>query len=507
MEAGWMMISLGHWFGLFGLSVAAALCALWVSARLSVRSRTAQREDPLWKNASHLLFDEDRLLDHDISDEPVIDSLTSWQDISPWLQQWFGPLPDSLASVSDDLPTEFVSNPTGFLLRICRAGRLSRITLTGERPPSPAALLSMRKGVQTDQAPATGLDCSPDPVWCVGPSGQVLWRNAACAGLEDGAGALPDIEMSDATLDPRPEKRISIVDPNGGDLRWFKVRTHEEDTRLTHFATDITEVIKAETTQRDFVQTLTKTFANLTIGLAIFDRNRQLALFNPALFDLTHLPASFLSARPDLMNFFDQLRERQVMPEPRNYAEWRVQICDVVAQAKEGVYQDLWTVPNGLTYRVTGQPHPDGAIAFLFEDVSAEISLTRRFRAEIDLRQSVTDAIDEAIAVFSQGKVMVFCNQPFADMLGSDPDISFADMELNDLLAALKARFGTGEDVQALESRLISGRMQGPFSCVLGQSPADRITCRIKPLSGGAAMLLLSPKAPAISTPAIRAIV
>jgi PAS domain-containing protein len=56
---------------------------------------------------------------------------------------------------------------------------------------------------------------------------------------------------------------------------------------------DVTEIVRAQQAQKNFVQTLTKTFATLSIGLAIFDRNRQLMLFNPALIDLTALPPIF----------------------------------------------------------------------------------------------------------------------------------------------------------------------------------------------------------------------
>lgn len=71
------------------------------------------------------------------------------------------------------------------------------------------------------------------------------------------------------------------------------------DITIYH-AVDVNAVVKSEIAQRNFVQTLAKTFAQLSIGLAIFDRNGQLALFNPALIDLTELPAEFLSGRPTL---------------------------------------------------------------------------------------------------------------------------------------------------------------------------------------------------------------
>jgi PAS domain-containing protein len=70
---------------------------------------------------------------------------------------------------------------------------------------------------------------------------------------------------------------------------------------------DITEIVRAQQAQKNFVQTLTKTFVTLSIGLAIFDRNRQLMLFNPALIDLTALTADFLSTRPNLLTAFDKL--------------------------------------------------------------------------------------------------------------------------------------------------------------------------------------------------------
>ena len=108
---------------------------------------------------------------------------------------------------------------------------------------------------------------------------------------------------------------------------------------------DVTEIVRAQQAQKNFVQTLTKTFATLSIGLAIFDRNRQLMLFNPALIDLTTLPADFLSARPNLLTVFDKLRDNQIMPEPKNYATWRERLAILVAAVTEGTYTEIWIYP------------------------------------------------------------------------------------------------------------------------------------------------------------------
>ena len=122
------------------------------------------------------------------------------------------------------------------------------------------------------------------------------------------------------------------------------------------------------------------------------------------------------------------------MPEPKNYNSWRQQIADLVAAAADGRYSETWTLDSGRTYRVNGRPHPDGAIAFLIEDISAEVSLTRRFRAELELSQSVLDTLESAVAVFSSTGVLTVSNAAYRMMWSVDPDSSFAEVTIIDCL-------------------------------------------------------------------------
>ena len=217
---------------------------------------------------------------------------------------------------------------------------------------------------------------------------------------------------------------------------------------------------------------MSKTFADLTTGLVVFDRAKMLAVFNPALTDLTGLPPEFLSARPSLFGFFDALRDRMVMPEPKNYASWRSQITDMVKSAAGGLYHEVWTLPSGQTYRVTGRPHPDGAVAFLFEDISLEVSTTRRHRLQMDLRQSVIDRLQEGIAVLAQDGHLLFCNSAFGEMLGIDPDTSFAEMGLHDVIAACAARYPDPGLWPEVEDRIATRRLVARSSLPVPMRPA-----------------------------------
>ena len=88
------------------------------------------------------------------------------------------------------------------------------------------------------------------------------------------------------------------------------------------------------------------------------------------------------------------------MPEPRNSSAWRQQLKELISRSNEGAYCATWTLPNGLTYRVRGRPHPNGALAFLFENISAEISLTRKFRAKLDGLDTIIQNLEPALIVF-----------------------------------------------------------------------------------------------------------
>ena len=67
------------------------------------------------------------------------------------------------------------------------------------------------------------------------------------------------------------------------------------------------------------IQTLSATFAQLMVGIAVFDKNNELSLFNPALSQHLGLRPEWLLQQPNLLSFMDRLRDTQVLPEPKDY--------------------------------------------------------------------------------------------------------------------------------------------------------------------------------------------
>jgi len=481
------------WAGLALVCTVSALAAIWVSDRFFSGSARSTHRPALHRDDLVFLLQNDTVVDHNLPRDHLDEDLETWSALREWLGPRFVDLPRSLEPSDGQAVQKIYASTAGDdgELRIETQADRTRVSLIEGDRFTPAGqhelLQSKRKSDHLDQL----LRASPFPAWETTDQGHVSWSNAAAEDLERRIGKPLSQAMTPLDLAPGDVRtaRVHLKVGDHDDGHWFEVTSDATRTGVIHHANDITEVVNAEKARRNFVQTLTKTFASLTIGLAVFDRNRQLALFNPALIDLTSLPADFLSARPDMMGFFDALRDRKMMPEPKDFASFRTRINDMVSKAKDGFYEETWPLPSDLTYRVAGRPHPDGAVAFLFEDISAEISLARRFRLQLDLRQSTLDQLDTAIAVVRGDHILAFCNTAFSRMWGIDPDSSFADITVHDLRRVCESvhqdpAFWTRVE-DALTSRS-AGPLQTDDTFLIN---GDHVRCQVLPLALGASMI------------------
>jgi PAS domain-containing protein len=279
------------------------------------------------------------------------------------------------------------------------------------------------------------LDRAPIMIWTLAPDGTVTWANAsyrdrfAPAEPERIDHRPPNVFahlLEEVPLTPRDgcesRRRVKIADPLGGDPHWFEISQLPLPSGETlTYAIGVNELVAAEASLRRFVETLTETFAHLPIGLAVFDKNRRLGLFNPALSDLVKIDAVWLAGRPSLRDFLERLRETRQMPEQKDFAAFRRMLTTLEEGARDGTYEENWQLPSGKIFRVTGRPHPQGALAFLFEDISTAIQLERRYRSELELSQATLDRIGEAVAVFDTSGMLVFVNSAFEALWGLEP--------------------------------------------------------------------------------------
>lgn len=421
-------------------SVASAFAALMIAAAFC---RTRHRRGPApgafaaTAEPTAYLFEGPDLVDATGPAYTLLSRLSGpdgeWDRLLTYLTQRLPGLPDQLSRLGDlGQFTLAAPDESRFCLHAELVGPAIRLTLTDPSAEGQFVMIDGLSHQAAEQELALSretLELLPFAAWRRGADGTITWANAAYLALASRQSEmgelvwpLPDLFRPETgKLPSKGARRQKLANPQGEKDEWFDCHTLPGAVGSVGFALPADATVRAERSLRDFIQTLTKTFAHLPIGLAIFDRNRQLALFNPALTDLTTLDGEFLTGRPMLHTFLDRLREARILPEPKNYASWRQQMIDLEKAASNGQYEETWLLPTGQTYRVIGRPHPDGAIALLVEDISAEVSLTRRFRAEIELAQSVVDALEDAVAVFSDTGELIMSNRAYAMLWQVDP--------------------------------------------------------------------------------------
>lgn len=456
------------------------------------------------------LFDDETLVDATPAAKAILASSpeagSDWIRLTGLLRHRFPGLDSALSDLAQkgriDLST---ANGGGEKLRAEWRDGFARIVILDD--------LGGRDEIQADRHTHAAMEAElqvlrsllrsgPTAIWKQDEDGTITWANEVYFDLvedvlgSEGSHSWPPAALFPISSDSASEQtgvvapfRATLRPSDARSQRWFECRGHKQASEMLCYATPADNVVRAEEALREFVQTLSKTFADLPIGLAIFDRSRKLALFNPALTDLTTLEIEFLSSRPTLFAFLDKLREHRRIPEQRDYQAWRKRMTELEKAATNGFVQENWTLPTGQTFRVTGRPHPDGAVAFLFEDISAEISLTRRFRSEIELGQTVIDSLDEAIAVFSSAGTLIFSNTAYAKLWGIDPAVTLAEINVHEATRLWQSCseptpvWGDARDFLAIHGE------REEWTATVCVTDGPQLACRFQPLTGGSTLV------------------
>lgn len=485
-----------------------AVCALWLLAL--VQARSGQKANGFMIEPDHslaFLFDDTRLINATSSARALLanarEGKSDWEKLVATLSPQFPNLSEELGTLAELGRICIISRDGLTQLHAEMRSGLARLSLIDPETANDRVDLDQHSLASMEselEALRMTSDHAPFLVWRQQKQGTVTWANRAYLDLTELAGptqnnpSWPPVqlfgtdELGQAIA--TGEIRCASLKLNGeAERRWFDIKAVAIHDEWLCIAITADRAVRAETSLREFMQTLTKTFAHLTVGLAIFDKSRKLKLFNPALTELTHLPPEFLIAQPSLQSFLDRLREKRVIPEPKDYKSWRQRISELETAAQDGTYEETWSLASGQTYRVTGRPHPDGAVAFLFEDISAEISLTRRFRAELETGQAVLDSLDEAIAVFSPSGSLSLSNSAYARLWGADPFETIGEVGIADATASWSMKCAPSPVWGDLREYVTGFGQRAEWNSDVRLRDGRLLACRFAPLAGGATLV------------------
>jgi PAS domain-containing protein len=153
----------------------------------------------------------------------------------------------------------------------------------------------------------------------------------------------------------------------------------------------------------------------LPVAIAAFDASRKLTRYNSAFARLWDLPDAWLDAHPSLGDILNHLREKRLIPEQRNFAEWRRSRVEAAPGAGQSI-EETWHLPSGKSIRLVTRSHWDGGIFILCEDISEKLKLESSLNLLTQVQKATLDTLDEGVAIFGTDGRLVLHNALFAKM-------------------------------------------------------------------------------------------
>ncbi len=307
------------------------------------------------------------------------------------------------------------------------------------------------------------LELLPNPVWLRDTVGRLVWVNDAYANAVEAAspetvvsghselldaGTLREIAHS-RTASRIYQRQLPVV--VAGDRRAFSIVDVESETGSAGIAIDIDELEKAQTNLRRTAEFHARTLDQLATAVAIFGADQRLQFYNAAYRDLWGLDTTFLESNPQEGALLDVLRQNRKLPEQADFRKWK-KTALAAYQAVE-TQEDWWHLPDGRTLRVVANPHPQGGVTYVYENVTEQLDLQSRYNALSRVQGETLENLAEGVAVFgSDGRLRLF-NPAFCDAWQISADRLGDKVHINDIVEWCR---GNVEDPTLWQSLLAS---------------------------------------------------
>ena len=411
---------------------------------------------------------------------------------------------DMLVYATDGTPYELIGQPAGALIRlVLRDAHLLDDKLRDAEARVVAADTALNQHEWAQKTLIGLIDEAPIIAWNRTAAGEINWSAGEIRGRSGAVSADQAVDLIVArtklnrqpVLAGQPQKsRIEIVVNDGAEtVSLHVIEIVRQDSSRIGFATDAGTAASAERTLTRFVQTMTETFAHLTVGLAIFDRNQTLALFNPALVQMWQVEPAWLARRPSLRDIIDELRATRRLPELQDFHKWRTRLIELFENTEAADYEELWHLADGSNIRVLARPHPHGSLAFIFDDVTERMRLEQRYRHSIDLlRRATLDRLTEGIAVFGANGLLQFVNQAFHEIWGTDSETVYAAMHARQLVTLCEEMTMEPEVWHRLHGYITGEENRRAWTARLTMGSHRVLTARFAPLPDGSTMAVFA---------------
>lgn len=275
----------------------------------------------------------------------------------------------------------------------------------------------------------------PHPIWVRDADGKIVWVNEAYARAVEAKSSADAARAGAELLDTDGRRQLAETRARGISARAKLAAVVAGERRVLDvvevgaahgaeglgsggIAVDVTELERIHGALTRTIDFHARTLDQLATAVAIFGADKRLTFYNAAFRALWGLDTAFLESQPEDGALLDQLRAERKLPEQANFRAWKTELQSAYRAVE--AQEHWWHLPDGQTLRVIANPHPQGGVTYVYENVTERLDLESRYNSLIRVQGETLDHLAEGVAVFgSDGKLRLW-NPAFATLWGFD---------------------------------------------------------------------------------------
>jgi signal transduction histidine kinase len=130
------------------------------------------------------------------------------------------------------------------------------------------------------------------------------------------------------------------------------------------------------------------------------------------------------------------LRAARKLPEQADFRSWRAELFAAYRSVEAREY--WWHLPDGQTLRVIANPHPQGGMTWVYENVTERLDLESRYNALVSVQGATLDHLTEGVAVFGSDGRLRLHNPSFTAIWLLDKALLDSRPHVGEIVAACR---------------------------------------------------------------------
>ncbi|HXK53326.1 MAG TPA: ATP-binding protein [Hyphomicrobiales bacterium] len=344
------------------------------------------------------------------------------------------------------------------------------------------------------------LDSVPAPAWIRDENGTLRWVNSAYARALGCNGSGEALASARELFDPETCKavagalaqsarhhRTASINMSGsatGERTTFEISAVRLGKGEAGLAQNVSETEALRDDMSRLIDSHARTLDQINTAVAIFGADTKLRFANAAYRKLWQLDAKWLDSAPTDGEILDRLRSAERLPEQPDYRKWKAQQLKSYSSLEPS--RQLWHLPDGQTLRAVAEPHPQGGVTYLYDDVTETLALKSRHTAMMKVQSETLDNLAEGVALFtSDGRLRLY-NAAFARMWRLPVADLDAGPRIDQLIAWSRALVDDAGVWSRIKGRITAlGDARQTDTLRLERADQSVVDCLLVPLPGG----------------------